>query len=92
MAILPLVEPLTGAPYNPSFEKLVRLELERARQKHGPILSLHEGYSIILEEVDEFWDEVKKKQLSRDQEKVLSELVQVAAMCQAVAEDILFED
>lgn len=42
---------------------------------HGP----HEAYGVILEEVDEFWDEVKKKHPSR--EEMRKELIQVAAMC-----------
>ena len=40
--------------------------MERARTKHKPINSAHEGYAVILEELDEFWDEVKKKREMRD--------------------------
>lgn len=66
---------------------MVRSEVNRAREKHKPINSLHEGYAVLLEEVDEFWEEVKKKRESRDHSKMLSELVQVAAMSQRTAED-----
>ena len=56
-------------------------ELEKAMCKHGPISSQHEAHSVILEELQEFWEEVRKAQNS----KVVSvearkELVQIAAM------------
>ena len=34
----------------------------RARLKHKPMQSPHEGYAILLEEVDELWQEIKKWQ------------------------------
>jgi len=36
-------------------------EVARAEKKHPPYRSSHEGYAIIKEEVDELWDEVKRK-------------------------------
>ena len=69
------------------FEILVRAELHEATRKFGKISSLHEGYAVILEELDEFWDGVKTKgTLPSD---ILKELVQVAAMCRRVAIDCL---
>lgn len=38
----------------------VAQELDSARIKHAPMVSPHEGYAVILEELDELWDEVKK--------------------------------
>lgn len=32
----------------------------KARQKHAPMHSPHEGYAVILEELDEVWEEVKR--------------------------------
>jgi hypothetical protein len=37
----------------------VRSELVVACMKHGPLRSPHEGYAVILEELDELWDEVR---------------------------------
>ena len=34
-------------------------ELKRATSKNGKFNSAHEGYAILLEEVDELWDEIK---------------------------------
>ncbi len=36
-------------------------ELIRASRKFGPFNSAHEGWAIILEEMDELWDEVKRQ-------------------------------
>jgi len=87
-------ETKTRAVDNPTsacsaFAFRVQYEIERARTIHKPINSAHEGYSIILEELDEFWDEVKKKHELRDKQHMYDELVQVAAMAQRTAEDVL---
>jgi len=59
----------------------VAKELRDARLQHPTnIHSVAEGYAIILEEVDEFWDEVKKKPKNRDPKNMVKELIQVAAM------------
>jgi len=70
-----------------TFQQLVADELSRARAKHGAVHGLHEGYAVLLEEVDEFWDEVKKK--TPDKANTYMELVQIAAMAQKIAEDVL---
>jgi len=56
-------------------------ECHRATQLHGGFNSAHEAYGVILEELDEFWDEVKKKRNLRNTDNMRKELVQVAAMC-----------
>lgn len=33
--------------------------LKKARDKHAPMRGPHEGYAVILEELDELWDEIK---------------------------------
>lgn len=69
-----------------TFPQLVERELERARSLHNPQQSAHEAYAVILEELDEFWEEVRAKQ--QDAPNMLKELVQVAAMAQRAAEDL----
>jgi hypothetical protein len=54
-------------------------EYRQARTKFGPFRSQHEGYSIILEELDELWDEVK----ANEPAKAKAEAIQVAAMALA---------
>lgn len=71
------------------FNELVAEEVATARSKHAPINSVHEGYAVILEELDEVWEEVKKKTKERDLPHLLKELVQVSAMAQRTAEDVV---
>lgn len=60
------------------FQKLGR-ELDRAYAKHGRAQwSRHEFYGILLEEVDELWDNIKT---DKPQPLVEEELLHVAAMC-----------
>lgn len=53
-------------------------EILRARAKHGPndFVSAHHGYGVLLEELDEAWDEIKQD----NREKAQKEMIQVAAM------------
>jgi hypothetical protein len=72
-----------------TFAAEVRVELARARAKFGPVASLHEGYAVILEEVDEFWEEVRESSPEGRDRRAYRELVQVAAMAQRTAEDAI---
>ncbi len=71
------------------FNKLVEEELVKALKTHGPETSYHQGYAILLEEVDEFWDIVKQKSSKRNHLDALKELVQISAMAQKLAEDVV---
>jgi hypothetical protein len=52
---------------------------------HGPLASAHEAYAVLVEEMDEFWDEVKKRSENRDKLAMRTELIQIAAMaCRAI--------
>lgn len=42
--------------------------------------SFHEGYAVLLEEVDELWTEVKKNQRDYDIQAMRKEAKQIAAM------------
>lgn len=69
------------------FLYLVEEELAAAREKHqGPIHSAHEAYGVIAEEVAEFFDQVRMRKTAKA--AMLSELVQIAAMCYRAAEDL----
>ncbi len=71
-----------------TFIELVAQELKQAREEYPDCHhSLHESYAVLLEEMDEFWDEVRRKPDYRCRERVLAELVHIAAMCQRTAED-----
>lgn len=73
------------------FPAMVAGEVAKARSKHPPIKSLHEGYAVIKEEEEEFWEWVKMKAENRDRyrSKMVAELVQIGAMAERVAEDVL---
>jgi len=57
----------------------IQKELDYANGKFPPFKSTHEAYAVILEEVDEFWDEVKKR--DPDLKNMKKELIQISAMC-----------
>lgn len=56
----------------------LRRELLRAQAKHKPYNSAHEAYAVILEELDEFWEEVRKKRHQRNPYAMYEELLQIA--------------
>ena len=59
---------------------LVIAELNRAVNKHPQSFhNPHEGYAVILEELDELWDEIKKQKGGRDP-AAAKEAAHVAAM------------
>ena len=56
-------------------------ELVRAMTVHPkPFVNQHEAYAVILEEVDELWDEIKKNQKNYDLPAQRKEAIQAAAM------------
>lgn len=56
----------------------VETEYLRAKFNHSePFKNAHEGYAVLLEEVDELWDEIKHGQ---DKEMMCAEAIQIAAM------------
>lgn len=57
--------------------KAVRAEVDTATEKFAAFNSTHEGYAVILEELDELWECVKQN----DQTTAMyNEAIQVAAM------------
>jgi hypothetical protein len=67
------------------FIELLQKEFVRAKQLHPMYNSAHEAYAVILEELDEFKEQVWKKQKNRSDEKMLEELVQIAATAMKAA-------
>ena len=61
----------------------IEIELKRALKKHRTMASSHEGYAILLEEVDELWDEIKSQNHNRW--AIRKEAIQVAAMALEIA-------
>ncbi len=65
--------------------KQIKLEIKKAK-KFPPFASLHEGYAVLKEEVEEFWDEVKNFKYNESHEEseslknIEKELIQIAAM------------
>jgi len=73
----------------------VKEELFKARAKFANQRSYHEGYAVILEEVDELWDEVKTStrgftntELIARKQRIRMEAIQVAAMAIRFVEDL----
>ena len=59
----------------------VKTELLKATVKFEAFHNAHEGYAVLLEEVDELWDNVKLNQKNPERQTLLKkEGVQVAAM------------
>lgn len=70
---------LVGSVLNISALTDIVAEFQKAIEKHPqPMRSIHEGYAILLEEVDELWDEVKKSKPCMP--CIRKEVIQVAAM------------
>lgn len=73
-----------------SFLDLVARELARARELYPmPMNSFAEGFFVLEEEVDELKAEVRKKPHKIDYNEALAECVQIAAMAQRFAEDLI---
>ena len=69
----------------------MRLELEQAEALHGSYASYHEAYAVILEELDEFWEIVRKKTQDRNDREAYIELVQIAVTAWRTARDLGLE-
>jgi hypothetical protein len=64
----------------------VKSEYESAVEKHSNSFnSAHEGYAVLLEEVEEAWDLIKR---DRPVQEIKEEMVQVAAMAIRFLNDI----
>ena len=71
---------------------LIRDELARAMELWPPMQSAHEGYAVILEELEELWEHVKMKQDMRSITDMREEAVHVAAMAARFIADLTLKD
>ena len=72
-----------------TFADAVATEVARARAAYPPMHSPHEGLAVLQEEVHELQAEVYRKQAQHDPAAMRAECVQIAAMAQRFAEDVL---
>jgi hypothetical protein len=74
-------------------ETLLRIvqEYREATWLHGSFNSAHEGYAVILEELDELKAEVWKKRADRDIKLMRKEAIQVGAMALRFIMDVCIQ-
>jgi hypothetical protein len=70
---------MATANFDQALDSVAR-EANQAMERFPPFHSAHEGYSVILEELDELWGHVKVNAKHRDGEAMRKEAIQVAAM------------
>lgn len=72
------------------FQEDVTRALEFAKIAHPrKMVSHHEAYGVIMEEVKEYEEQVFKNEGKRDLSNMYVELTHIAAMCQRAAEELL---
>jgi hypothetical protein len=69
-----------------------KIEALRAAIKWSPFNSAHEGFAVLLEEVDELKAHVWTNQTRRDMNAMRAEAVQVAAMALRFIVDVIDSD
>jgi hypothetical protein len=78
------IEKAKRVPLNPHVEQALEeigQEVMWALAAHGVMASAHEGYAVILEELDELWEQVRQKRADRDRAWMMRhEAMQIAAM------------
>ena len=68
--------------------KAIGTELSRATMMHHAMHGPHEGYAVILEEVDELWDLVRKYPKRASVGDMREEAIQIAAMAARFVLDV----
>ena len=66
----------------------IEAELDEAKAKYMGFNSNHEGYAVILEELDELWDIIKASKLTSADGRMKKECIQIAAMAIRFIEDL----
>lgn len=70
--------------------KDIQSEYRLATSKFSPFTTYHHGYAVILEELDELWDEIKEKEPNKH--RLRAEATQVGAMVIRFIHDLLDEE
>jgi len=73
-----------------TFYRDCRNEVKMSMDLHSSIKSSHEAYAVTLEELDEFWDEVKR--VRHNKELMRLELMHIAAMACRASIDLGIEE
>jgi NTP pyrophosphatase (non-canonical NTP hydrolase) len=58
----------------------------RVTDKHGPLTSIEQGFGVLLEEIDEYFDEVRKKEELRSAEWMALEIIDVAVVAYRICQ------
>ena len=81
---------MTDTKYQAVFQELEEAIIQAERLHGDRYASLHEAYAVLIEEVDEVWEEIRKKSRQRDLNALRRELIQVAAVSIKAAMGINF--
>lgn len=68
---------------------LIAQALAEARKHGDTYASLHEGYGVLAEEIDELFDEIKLKAARRSAGRLIKESSQVAAVAMKIILTVL---
>ncbi len=60
--------------------KMLKAKVDDPNHPFADLHSPHHGYALLLEEMDELWDEVKKKNIARNPWAMREEAMQIAAL------------
>ena len=63
-------------------------EVKSARNKYPAFHSNHEGYAVLLEEIEELWNYIKESKSTKADDKMRKECIQIAAMSIRFIEDL----
>jgi len=74
--------------HRPTLFRKISNEVDRAEELYPTFHSLHEGYAVIKEELDELWDMIKKSKKLKADIYMKEECIQVAAMAIRFIEDL----
>lgn len=67
----------------------VEAEFRRKTAKNDALHSCHEGWALIYEEVDELWEEVRKKKKLHDPTLMENECKQIATLAVRFMHDLV---